>query len=220
MNRLTRCLSPLCEKKSALSVVRVTAVLLVFLSAGALPTLAGETAHGVIARSVDQVLDILKDPTLAGDAGREIKREKLWQIVDTVFDAPGLSRYALGRYWKTISPDQRTRFVTLYSLLLGRTYMDRILDYGDEKIVLGQEIALSDTAAEVRTTIFSQGKGIPVYYRLHLSQEQWKIFDVVIEGISLTRNYRSQFNTFLARHSMDKLLAALENKTRGARATP
>lgn len=191
-------------------------VLLLILSLAPLATGAG-TARDVVSQSADDVLGIVKNPALQDDAALETKKERLWEVVDQVFDFQRLSQYALGRWWREITPVQQEKFVHFYSLLLGKTYMNRILDYGNEKIVIGKEISLSDEVSEVRTTIFSEGTGIPVHYRLSLSEGEWRVFDVVIEGISLTKNYRSQFGKFLNRNSMDELLAVLEKKTRGVR---
>lgn len=190
---------------------------LFFLLTMASVALGIESAGTMISRSADNVLKILKDPQLNDESALVVKKEKLWMIIDEVFDYQRLSQYALGRQWRKITPDQQAEFSQVYARLLGKTYMDRILDYGNENIVIGKEVALSEKVAEVQTTIFSQGRGIPVHYRLMVSNGQWRVFDVIIEGISLTKNYRSQFKKFLTRNSMDKLLAVLEKKTRGVR---
>lgn len=190
---------------------------LLILAIAPVATAAAGTAREVISQSADNVLGILKNPDLQGADSLETKKEGLWEIVDQVFDFQRLSQYALGRRWREITPKQQEKFIRFYSLLLGKTYMNRILDYGNEKIVIGKEIGLAEEVAEVRTTIFSEGRGIPVHYRLQLSNETWRVFDVVIEGISLTKNYRSQFSKFLDRNSMDQLLTVLEKKTRGVR---
>ena len=177
----------------------------------------GATATEVMTRTMDDVLAVLRDPQLKDEASLNIKKEKLWKVVDTVFDYQLLAQYSLGLKWRRITPEQQTRFSELYSLLLGKTYMDRILSYVDEKIVMGKEIPLGDGVVEVRTTLLSNGTEIPIHYRLTSQTGTWKIFDVVIEGVSMTKNYRSQFKSFLSRKSMDQLLAVLEKKTVGVR---
>ena len=101
--------------------------------------------------------------------------------------------------------------------MLGKTYMNRILSYGDEKILIGRGIPLTDDIAEVQTTLISKKNDIPIHYRLSFKDGKWKIFDVLIEGVSLTKNYRSQFKKFLSKKSMAQLLEVLEKKTKGAR---
>jgi phospholipid transport system substrate-binding protein len=180
-------------------------------------TVYGATAVETMSRITDDVLTVLKDPRLKEEMFLETKKERLWKIMDTVFDYQLLSQYSLGRKWRQISPEQQAGFLRLYGLLLGKTYMNRILSYGDEKIVIGRETPLADDIAEVQTTLFSKKNKIPIHYRLSFKNGEWKIFDVVIEGVSLTKNYRSQFKKFLSRKSMEQLLEVLEKKTEGAR---
>ena len=180
-------------------------------------TVYGATAVETMSRVTDDVLTVLNDPGLKEESSLEIKKEKLWEIMDTVFDYQLLSQYSLGRKWRQITPEQQADFLKLYGLLLGKTYMNRILSYGDEKILIGREIPLADDIAEVQTTLISKKNDIPIYYRLSFKDGVWKIFDVVIEGVSLTKNYRSQFKKFLSKKSMAQLLKVLEKKTKGAR---
>jgi len=93
--------------------------------------------------------------------------------------------------------------------------MNRIISYGDEKVDVRREVPLSSKIYEVQTTIHSQTRLIPVFYRLSFSDNRWQVFDVVIEGVSLTRNYRSQFKNFLSKKSMDDLLGVLKKKIQG-----
>jgi len=180
-------------------------------------TVYGATAVETMSRITDDVLAVLKDPGLNEETLLEIKKEKLWKIMDTVFDYQVLSQYSLGQKWRQITVEQQADFLNLYGLLLGKTYMNRILSYGNEKIVIGREIPLADDIAEVQTTLISKKNDIPIHYRLRFKDGVWKIFDVVIEGVSLTKNYRSQFKKFLSKKSMAQLLEVLEKKTKGAR---
>lgn len=180
-------------------------------------TVCGATAVETMSRVTDDVLTVLKDPGLKEESSLESKKEKLWEIMDTVFDYQLLSQYSLGRKWRQITVEQQADFLRVYALLLGKTYMNRILSYGDEKILIGREIPLADDIAEVQTTLISKKNDIPIHYRLSFQDGVWKIFDVLIEGVSLTKNYRSQFKTFLSKKSMAQLLKVLEKKTKGAR---
>lgn len=177
----------------------------------------GATATDTMTRTTDAVLKVLNDPELRDEKQLETKKEKLWEIVDTVFDYGLLSQNSLGMTWRQITAEQQIKFSRLYGLLLGKIYMDRILSYGDEKVSIGKEIALAADIAEVQTSIFSKNTEIPIYYRLISLNGEWKVFDVIIEGVSLTKNYRSQFKNFLNGKSMDQLLEVLEKKTDGVR---
>ena len=175
------------------------------------------TATDTMTLTTDAVLKVLTDPRLKDEKQLETKKEKLWEIVDSVFDYGLLSQNSLGMTWRRITPEQQAQFSRLYGLLLGKTYMDRILSYGDEKVTIGKEIALAADIAEVQTRILSKNTEIPIFYRLISRNGEWKVFDVIIEGVSLTKNYRSQFNNFLNGKSMDQLLELLEKKTDGVR---
>ena len=177
----------------------------------------GATATETMTRTTDAVLKVLTDPQLKDEKHLEIKKEKLWEIVDKVFDYALLSQNSLGMTWRQITAEQQTKFSIVYGLLLGKTYMDRILSYGDEKVTIGKEIALAANIAEVQTSIFSKNTEIPIFYRLIASNGEWKVFDVIIEGVSLTKNYRSQFKNYLNGKSMDQLLELLKKKTEGVR---
>ncbi len=186
-------------------------ILLMLLSSPQLlyATTATETMHNTI----NEVLTILKNPALKGDEHLKTKKEKLWPIMDRTFNYTMLSRQALGKIWHSITPIQQKEFIRLYSTLLGATYMNRVISYGDEKVVITKEMPLSDSISEVQTIISSQNQDIPVFYRLNLKNKKWLVFDVVIEGVSLTRNYRSQFKNFLSKNNMDDLLRVLKKKT-------
>ncbi|GAB6143054.1 MlaC/ttg2D family ABC transporter substrate-binding protein [Desulfocicer niacini] len=175
------------------------------------------TATDTMTVTTDAVLKVLTDPRLKDEKQLETKKEKLWVIVDSVFDYGLLSQNSLGMTWRRITPEQQEQFSRLYALLLGKTYMDRILSYGDEKVTIGKEIALAADIAEVQTRILSKNTEIPIFYRLISRNGEWKVFDVIIEGVSLTKNYRSQFNNFLNGKSMDQLMELLEKKTNGVR---
>ncbi|SLM28120.1 Toluene tolerance protein [Desulfamplus magnetovallimortis] len=171
------------------------------------------TAMNTMENTVNEVLGVLKDPDLKGDGNRDIKKEKIWVIIDKAFNYDLLARQALGKIWKTISNEQQHEFTKLYSKLLGNTYIDRILSYGDESVDIEREIPLADKIAEVQTVISYQERKIPVFYRLNFENGTWKVFDVVIEGVSMTKNYRSQFKDFLSKKSMDDLLNVLNKKS-------
>ena len=163
--------------------------------------------------TVEQIISVLEDPLLKDRKFYDVKKDKVWEIVDRVFDYDRLSRYVLGKKWKGINAEQQQEFTKLFSRLLGRSYMKKIMSYGDEKILVEKERPLSDEVTEVHTKIFSRDNKIPVYYRMTSVNGEWKVFDVIIEGVSLTKNYRSQFKNFLVRKNMDQLLKVLRKKT-------
>jgi phospholipid transport system substrate-binding protein len=92
--------------------------------------------------------------------------------------------------------------------------MDRIIAYKDEKVVFGKVTNLSDNTAEVQSEVLRSSKSIPIHYRMILENGEWKVYDVVIEGVSLVQNYRSQFREILANKPPEDLLKMLREKTR------
>ena len=187
--------------------------LLVLIAIFSMPSeLHAATARESMEKTINDVLIILKDPSLKGDDHLSVKKERLWTVMDKTFNYTLLSRQALGKNWTQITPEQQKEFVRLYSALLGNTYLDRIIAYGDEKVEITKEIPLSKSIFEVQTVIHAQNGEIPVFYRLNMAENQWRVFDVVIEGVSLTMNYRSQFKDFLAKKTMNDLLSVLKKK--------
>ena len=165
---------------------------------------------------VNEVLRVLRDPALQGDAKEEAKQEKIEAIADEMFDYVALSRLTLGRNWKKFNSDQKKEFIQLYRSILEKAYMDRILSYTDEEVTFDKEFMLSDKKAEVRTHIITKSAEIPIFYRVYLKDGKWKVYDVIIEGISLIKNYRTQFRDILANNPPEEVLKILRKKTERA----
>jgi phospholipid transport system substrate-binding protein len=175
------------------------------------PPLHASTPLKTIESKVNAVLGILGDPALKGDAAKETKEKKLWAVADTMFDYDALCRRTLGKDWKKLSPKQQEEFTDLFSTHLGNIYMDRLLDYSDEKVVFNKEKRKKDRAI-VYTKVVTSTKEIPIDYSVILRDGDWKVYDVVIEGISLVKNYRSQFKEMLKNKDPEYLLDTLRKK--------
>ena len=165
---------------------------------------------------VNEVLRVLRDPALQGDAKEEAKQEKIEAIADEMFDYVALSRLTLGRNWKKFNSDQKKEFIQLYRSILEKAYMDRILSYTNEEVTFGKETMLSEKKAEVQTHIITKSVEIPIFYRVYLKDGKWKVYDVIIEGISLVKNYRTQFRDILANNPPEEVLKILRKKTEKA----
>ena len=165
---------------------------------------------------VSEVLKVLRDPALQGEANKEAKQEKIEAIADEMFDYVALSRLTLGQNWKKFTGDQKKEFIQLYRSILEKAYMDRILSYTDEKVIFDKETMLSDKKAEVQTHILTKSVEIPIFYRVYLKDGKWKVYDVIIEGISLIKNYRTQFKDILANNPPEEVLKILRKKTEQA----
>ena len=164
--------------------------------------------------NVNKVLDVLRDPALKADSAKEIKIEKLQSIYKVMFDQTELSRRALARNWSRLNPDQQKEFIQLFEQVLEKAYINKILSYTNEKIVFYKETNLSENQVEVQTKIITSSKEIPIFYRVIMSDGAWKVYDVVVENVSLVMNYRTQFNGILAKNTPEQLLEILRKKVK------
>jgi phospholipid transport system substrate-binding protein len=167
-----------------------------------------------IQTQVNRALGVLQDPALKAESAKGVKEKKIWAILDGVFDYTELSKRTLAQYWKRFSPNQQGEFTRLFGKLLGSVYMDRIIAYKDEKVVFGKVSQISDKTAEVQSEVVRSSKSIPIHYRMILENGEWKVYDVVIEGVSLVQNYRNQFREILTNKSPEDLLKILREKVR------
>lgn len=164
--------------------------------------------------SVNRVLDVLRDSKLKSPAAKEIKKEKLRVIYKDMFDEIEFSKRTLTRNWNKFSPAERVEFVKLFEQILEKSYIDKILDYSNEKVDFYKESMLSDNQAEIQTKIITSSKEIPIFYRMILKDSKWKVYDVVVENVSLVQNYRTQFNDILGKNTPEQLLEILRKKVK------
>lgn len=195
--------------KKQLTGLMVILTLLIFF----LPVYAGVPLDSV-KKSVNDVLDVLRNPKLKPESAKEIKKEKLRMIYKSMFDEIEFSKRTLTRNWNSFSPAERTEFVNLFEQILEKSYADKILSYTNEKVEFYKEEMKSDTQAEVQSKIITSSKEIPIFYRMILKDGKWRVYDVVIENVSLVQNYRSQFNDILAKDKPEQLLETLRKKVK------
>lgn len=163
---------------------------------------------------VNQLVSVLAQQSQSQSADKKTAEAAIRSISDQLFDFVELSRLTLGRNWRQFSVEQKKEFVLLYRQLLEGIYMDRLLQYKDEKVVFKAESALSDNRSEVQSDIVTASGNIPINYRLVNKGQTWKVYDLIIENVSLARNYRGQFSSILSNGTPDKLLATLREKVK------
>jgi phospholipid transport system substrate-binding protein len=174
--------------------------------------LPAATAKETVETQVNKVLKALSDPGFK-DRGRDAKIVMIRSIVNEIFDYTELSKRTLGREWVKFNAPQQGEFVKLFSELLEKTYADRLLSYSDEKVVFEKESLLREGQAEVTSNVLTaDGKKIPLDYRMVQKDGNWRVYDVIIEGISLVKNYRDQFRDILAKDSPEEVLKMLRDK--------
>lgn len=162
--------------------------------------------------NLDKVLNVLRDPSLKAESAKKAKKDKMRDISEKMFDFTELSKRSLGKNWSKFNPDQQKEFVGLYKSLLEDAYADKIMLYADVKIVFSKEVALTEKTVEVQSTVLRKSGEVPIYYRVIMKDGVWKVYDVVIEGISLINNYRSQFKEILVNKPPESLLETLRKK--------
>ena len=162
-----------------------------------------------IARQViERALEALNDPSIRGEA----RRQKVKRIVDPYFDYQEMAKRSLGPTWGKLSAGQRQEFVQLFAQLLEASYSDKIEKYAQRVKIDYTGEMLEDGYAEVRTVVVRTNDRIPLNYRLLNEGGNWKVYDVVIEGVSLVSNYRSQFSRIIHESSYAELLRRLKTK--------
>ena len=162
---------------------------------------------------VDEVMVILRDPNLKGDAHTKAKKDKVFEVISKAFDFKALSQRTLPQRWKTLSTEDQEVFVQLLTKLLAKIYIDKLLQYNDQEIVISKEKMPGNNSAEVHTLVVSKVNEIPIVYHMMPKGEEWKVYDVIIEVASLVSNYRAQFDQYLIKNTFPNLLDELRRKT-------
>jgi len=168
----------------------------------------------IVKAHVGSVLEVLRDPKLQGEAGRKIKEQKIEAAADELFDFVELSKRTLGLDWNKLTPEQRKEFVQLFRSILRDAYVERVTAYTGEPVNFTKEVPLSDTAVEVQSVVATKNGQVPINYRVTREGNDWRVYDVVIESVSLVSNYRTQFREILGNNPPEKLLDTLRKRQR------
>jgi phospholipid transport system substrate-binding protein len=161
--------------------------------------------------TIDQVMEVLRDPKLQGAGKKAERREKLRQIVLPRFDFAEMAKRALANNWNRY-PDKQGEFVTAFTELLEETYADQIEAANGDKVVYLNERTEKDYSEVATKVISPKGEETPMTYKLHPVGSDWKVFDIVVENISIVNNYRAQFNRVLSNASLDELIKRIKEK--------
>jgi phospholipid transport system substrate-binding protein len=159
---------------------------------------------------VDQVIKILQRPDLQGDEKTTERRVAVRKVANDIFDFQETAKRSLGRHWEARTPAEREEFTHLFADLLESAYISRIERYSGENVSYVGESVEADQAT-VRTKIVTkQASQVPVDYRMLRQGARWRVYDVIIEGVSLIANYRTQFNKIIQTASFEDLIAKLK----------
>jgi phospholipid transport system substrate-binding protein len=165
-----------------------------------------------IKETTDKILAIVSDPALKASEKDEERRAQIRAALDQRFDWEEMSRRSLGLHWAKRTPDEIKEFIGLYKKLLERTYLDKVESYSGEKVLyVGDSIDGVYSAVRVKI-ITTKDQEIQVEYRMQNKKQDWLVYDIFIEGVSLVNNYRAQFNSILTKSSYQQLIERLTEK--------
>jgi len=162
--------------------------------------------------TVDRVLAILKDPALNSAGAKEARRSELSKAILPRFDFEEMAKRSLGAEWRRRTSVEQEEFIRLFTELLKNSYIESIESYRGEKVIYRSE-SQDGAYADVGTKVINDtGEEFTIDYRLNLEGSEWKVYDVIIENISIVNNYRSQFSRILGRSSFAELLRTIRDK--------
>jgi len=187
-------------------------LLALVLSAGTASPAAAGVPSDQLRSQIDRVLKTLDDPELKKEGKERDRRAAVRKIANDIFDFGETARRSLGRHWQPRTAAERDEFVQLFADLLERSYISKVELYGGEKIqYLGDTI--EGEQARVPTKLVTKGgSDIPIEYRMHRKGDRWLVYDVIIEGVSLIANYRTQFNKIIQTASYQELVKKMKAK--------
>ena len=167
-----------------------------------------------VRETLTQVLRILDDPSLKNPAKQAQRRRMLEEIAAGRFDYAEMSKRVLGSYWKPLTETQRKEFVEVYKGFLSDRYAGKIEDYSGRKQDVGYLTErIEGSYAEVRTELRSDKTTLPMDYRLLVKDGRWSAYDIIIDGVSLVSNYRSQFQKIIRESSFEELVNKLRERS-------
>jgi phospholipid transport system substrate-binding protein len=162
--------------------------------------------------TVDKVLTIVRSSHPTSKVQMEAQRAQLVEVIYPRFDFTEMAKRSLGRHWAGRTPEEQREFVTIFAGMLGRSYADNIESYTSQDVLYTRERE-DQSYAEVDTKIVTEKRPpVTINYKLHSINKEWKVYDLVIEDISVVNNYRSQFDRVIARSSFEELVRVMREK--------
>ena len=166
----------------------------------------------VIKSTIDDVTRLLSDENFTTPDQLVKRRRLIEEIIGHHFDYKEMAKRSLAAYWKKLSQSERQEFVKLFTSFLSWNYAGKIEGYAGEQVYYLNE-RIKGNFAEVRTKIVSEKTELPLDYRLMKKSHDWYVYNIVIEGVSLIRNYRTQFKRIIRDSSYAKLVQKLRDKS-------
>jgi phospholipid transport system substrate-binding protein len=195
--------------------------LVMTLAAGFSNLWAAGTPLALVQSGTDRALHIIQSAHSGKAPSLRERRAEILTIVDEYFDFREMAKRSLGRPWKDQSPEKQREFVALFKELLFHNYVGKVETYTgtNERIVYDEEKIEGDHALVMTRVLGYKNTDVQLNYRLFNHEGQWRVYDVVVEGVSLIDNYRGQFNSIIANKSFDALIDQLKKKVTEQRAS-
>jgi phospholipid transport system substrate-binding protein len=165
-----------------------------------------------IQSAIEKVVAILKDPKLKSEAKKQERLEQLRQVIFPKFDFTEMAKRSLGANWQRRSPEEQQEFAKLFTQMIEGAYVENLDSYNGEKVTVTGEKQDQGFAQVSSKIVANNGEEYSVDYKLYQSGNDWKVYDVVIENVSIVNNYRSQFNRVIARSSFEDLMRRMKDK--------
>ncbi len=186
--------------------------LLMSMSVAVLPVQGAGPVTDEVKKVVDEVIRIVSSKDLKKPQNEGKRRAELKKSIGSIFDYGRMAKLTLAAHWKKRTPAEQKAFVPLFESLLENSYARKIESYNNEKIVYLRENQEGSDAEVKSKVITSKGEEYSLDYRLTKQGNKWMVYDVVIEGVSLVANYRSQFNRIIQTQGYDELVKKLQSK--------
>ena len=167
------------------------------------------TAQEFLKSKLDRVFEVLQKE----DLEQQAKNKAVVEIVTPMFDFALMAKLSLGKkHWPGLTKEKRDRFTELFVNRLRQSYLNKLTTYTDEEIIYEPSVEVKKKI-HIPTRLISKGREISMLYKFYNSNNSWKVYDIEIQGVSIIRSYRSQFNEILQRGTIDDLFEKLEKST-------
>jgi phospholipid transport system substrate-binding protein len=186
-------------------------VILLLYAGGLSWAYAGEPLD-IVKTAADKAVQILSDNHLRSNDKKQERIERLREIFNPIFDYDEMAKRALGAHWRRRTPAEQNEFIKLFRDFLEGVYSDKVNLYDGQKVIFGRETIEKDFAEVESKVVNTKGEEISVIYRLRRADGKWKVYDALVENVSIVNNYRSQFDRIISKYSYNELIRLLREK--------
>lgn len=173
----------------------------------------GSTVTDEVKKVVDEVIRIVTNKDMKKPQNARERRAEMKRAIGSIFDYGQMTKLSMGIHWKERHPAEQKELVKLFETLLENSYATKIESYNNEKIIYLKEDVEGDYAEVSSRVITEKGDEFSLVYRLGKEGNKWMVYDVVIDGMSLVSNYRSQFNRIIEKQGYNELVKKLQTKS-------